>query len=190
MKFFFLLFCFALLVCSCSNEQNNNTVSTTTDTTITTTVLPETTKPTPKKSSKYIALNASTFAGKIAEHQGKAFVDLVEPKQSGFKAATNALIVRRDTLYEVQYLPFKDQELYLHSIVIERLNEEDVLTNWCFSVLKNGATIREDQLISSDFFSRVRLEKMNVGDTELVFVGTKEDGTTETFKIPYDGKKI
>lgn len=189
MKFLSIIISLTLLACSCTNEQNNDTVSTSVDS-LPTTTIPEITEPTPKKNANYVALTPSIYTGKIAEHQGKAFVNLVESKQESLKATTNDFIVRRDTLYEVQYLPFKDQELYVHTIAIEQIKEKEVLTNWCFSVLKNGATIAEDQLISSDYFSKLHLEKMNVGDTELVFVGTKKDGTTETFKIPYDGKKI
>lgn len=188
MKPFSTIVFLILFACSCTNESNNNTVSETIDS-IPTTSVPETTNPTPKVSSKYAALSPSTFAGKIADHQGKAFLNLVEPKQKNLKATTNDFVIRRDTLYEVQYLPFKDQELYLHAIAIEQTKEQEVLTNWCFSVLKNGAIIREDQLISADHFLSLRLEKMEVGDKDLVFVGTKKDGTTETLQVPYDGKK-
>lgn len=188
MKFLSTILFFILLVSSCTNENSSNTVSQTIDS-IPTTSVPETTNPTPKVNSKYAALSPSTFTGKIADHQGKAFLNLVEPKQKNLKATTNDFVIRRDTLYEVQYLPFKDQELYLHAIAIEQIKEKLSLTNWCFSVLKNGETIREDQLISADHFLSLRLEKMEVGDTDLVFVGTKKDGTTETFQIPYDGKK-
>lgn len=177
-----------LIACSCTNEPNNNTVSTTKDTLPQIATKP--TEPAPKASSKYISLNASTFALKVEEHQGEAFVNLVRSKQTALKEATNEFVVRRDTLFEVQYLPFKDQELYLHTIAIEQVKEKDVLNSWCFSVLKNGATIREDQLISNVPFLKLHLEEMKVGDRELVFVGTKKDGTTETFQVPYDGKKI
>jgi hypothetical protein len=187
MKIFITIIFLVFLTCSCTNENSKDTASQTTDTSTTTS--PEVTNPTPKVNSKYAALTPSVFTGRIAEHQGKAFLDLVEPKQRNLKATTNDFVVRRDTLYEVQYLPFKDQELYLHTIAIEQTKEKEILTNWCFSVLKNGTIIREDQLISADHFLRLGLEKMKVGDSELVFVGTKKDGTTETFKIPYDGKK-
>jgi hypothetical protein len=188
MKCFSTITLLILLACSCTNETSNNTVSSTTDT-IPPTTVPETTNPTPKTKSKYTTLTTSIYSGKVAKHQAKAFVTLVEPKQKNLKATTNDFVVRRDTLYEVQYLPFKDQELYLHTIAIEQTKDKDVLTNWCFSILKNGSIMVEDQLISADFFLSLGLEKMNVGDTDLVFIGTKEDGTTETFRIPYDGKK-
>lgn len=192
MKFISSIIFLILLVCSCTNEEGSSAASTTTTTdTIPTTATPaNTTKPMPKKSSKYAALSPSTFSGKISKHQGTAFLNLVDPKQKNLKATTNDFVVRRDTLYEVQYLPFKDQELYLHTIAIEQIKEKEVLTNWCFSILKNGSTLVEDQVISADLFSSLRLEKMTLGDTELVFVGTRKDGTTETFRMPYDGKKI
>lgn len=180
---------FVLLLASCTNENSNDTTATTSSEQTSPTTAPEKTKPSPANNSKYTALTPSTFSGKIEVHQGKAFVTLVKPKQENLKATTNDFIVRRDTLCDVHYLPFKDQELYLHKIAIEQTKEATVLTNWCFSVLKNGSTIREDQLISADPFLSLKLEKMEVGDTELVFVGTKKDATTETFRIPYDGKK-
>lgn len=190
MKFLSTITLLVLFACSCTNENSNETtVSSTTDT-IPSTTVPETTNPAPKKSSKYTALTPSIYSGRIAEHQGKLFVNLVAPKQKNLKETTNDFVLRTDTLYEVQYLPFKDQELYLHTIVLEQVKDQDFMTNWCFSVIKNGSTIAEDQLISADNFSSLKLEKMVVGDTDLVFVGTKEDGTTETFRIPYDGKKI
>jgi len=189
MKFLSTIIFLVLFACSCTNENSNETtVSSTTDT-VTSTTVPETTNPAPKKSSKYTALTPSIYSGRIAEHQGKAFVNLVATKQKNLKATTNDFVVRTDTLYEVQYLPFKDQELYLHTIVLEQVKDQDFMTNWCFSVIKNGSTIAEDQLISADNFSSLKLEEMVVGDTDLVFVGTKKDGTTETFRIPYDGKK-
>lgn len=190
MKFLSTITLFVLFACSCTNENSNDTtVSSATDT-IPSTTVPETTKPAPKTSSKYAALTPSIYSGRIAEHQGKLFVDLVAPKQKNLKETTNNFVLRTDTLYEVQYLPFKDQELYLHTIVLEQVKDEDFMTNWCFSVIKNGSTIAEDQLISSDYFSSLKLEKMAVGETDLVFVGTKEDGTTETIRVPYDGKKM
>ncbi|CAA6820761.1 MAG: Unknown protein [uncultured Aureispira sp.] len=192
MKFIASIIFLILFVCSCTNEQDAKTTvtTTTTDSLSAKVSAPNTTKPTPKKSSKYAALSPSTFSGKISKHQGTAFLNLVSPKQTNLKATTNDFVVRRDTLYEVQYLPFKDQELYLHTIAIEQIKEKEVLTNWCFSILKNGSTLVEDQVISADLFSSLRLEKMTLGDTELVFVGTRKDGTTETFRMPYDGKKI
>jgi hypothetical protein len=190
MKFLSTIILLALFVCSCTNENNNSTVSTATTDSIPAPAAPETTEPAPKANSKYVALNASTYTNKIEEHQGVTFLNLVSIKQKNLKKTTNGLISRSDTLYEVQYIPFKDQELYLHSVVLENIKENDLTTSWCFSVVKNGSTIMEDHLISTDFFLSLRLEKMNVGDTELVFVGTKENGTTETLQVPYDGKKI
>ncbi len=188
MKFLSTIIFLALVACSCTNENNQNAVSEQTDTLVPTTV-PEITKPAPKKPSKYIALNASTYAGKIAAHQSDIFVNLVSPKQAQLKETTNELILRTDTLYEVQYLPFKDQELYLHTMVLENIKEKNLMTNWCFSIVKNGTTLIEDQIISADFFLSLGLEKMKVGDSDLVFVGTKKDGTKETLRVPYNGKK-
>lgn len=179
-----LVFSLILVCFSCTNE----TTKTTTNTTNVSDTLPKTTNteqkkpPSKKVNSMYAPINPTTYVGRIQQHQGDVFVNLVTPLQT--EAGGN----RSDTLSSVRYLPFKDQELYLYQT--ELSSESGTSTQWKLSIVKNGAVLVREHLITNNTYLKLNLNEMKVGDKTMTFVGTKADLTTETIEIPYDGKKI
>lgn len=173
-----------LLVASCSNETTNNTTqaSNTSDTLSKTTSSEQSKPPVKKVHSMYVAINPTTYIGRIQEHQGKVFVDLVAAPQA--ESGGN----RTDTLCGVSYLPFKDQELYLYQTEVR--SESGSSTQWKLSIVKNGTVLVHEHLITDTPYLKLNLNAMKVGDKAMTFIGTKTDLTTEAIEIPYDGKKI
>ncbi len=187
MKYLFYVIAFGVFfICSCTND---NTQTTPPAPTIPSTAIPDPAQPNDSEASdtKYTMLNSSTYATKVGEQYQKNFLSMVSVEQKRLKMKEKGNIIRRDTLYAVKHLPFKDQELYLHNVVLDHGNGH-IVNKWSFSIHKNGSMILKEQPISTNPFININLQEMKVGDTELLFVGTKEDGSTEDIRIPYDGK--
>lgn len=181
----FSIFALVLAIACTNQTEDNNSANSNIDSISTAPI--DSTKATDQQSSQYTPLNTSTYIGKVALTQEKAFLSLVSPKQAAVKTENDAQH-RSDTLYAVYYIPYKDQEVYLYQSVLSKTNSSSA--NWCFSIIKNGEILINEHVITQEKYTSMILKEMKLGDPSLEFIGITAEGTEETLSLPYDGKSI
>lgn len=170
-----LSFLCLLLLFSCSSETTTPTTSFSSETTSVV-------------KSNFTQLDEATFSIPLEESHQIKFLDYIQPKQMTFNNNNKGMGSRSDTLYHISYLPFKDQELYLYRTFLDHSRGSSLL--WNIAILKNGMIQVDEQLISYEEEPIMKFTAMNISGQQLLFEGTKADGSIIPLELPYDGKTV